>query len=262
MQGNLLIKAVFVGVIWGVALSCTTKKSTVTMHAGEKEVSRTEQSRILQQVAVNQLQFTTFSGRAKSKITINQDDYDVTATIRMEQDKAIWISVTALMGIEIGRVLITPDSVNVINRLQSAYVSKPFGYLHEFTRGELSFSDLQQLLVGNVVDLQAAKRPELRINDQGYAIRGRRNEFAYSLQINADYRPTYIRLEDEIGNQQMETYYEDYQSYAEHEFPNHMKISIRANAWKLQSEMQFSRIVYDEPLDMPFRVPVKYKEIQ
>ena len=225
MQGNLLSKAVFVGVIWGIALSCTTKKSTVATQVGEKEVSRAEQSRILHQLAVNQLQFTTFSGRAKSKITINRDEHDVTATIRMEQDKAIWISLTALMGIEIGRVLITPDSVKVINRLQSVYVCKPFGYLHEFTNKELSFFDLQQFLVGNVVDLQAIKRPELRINDQGYAIRGRRNEFVYSLQTNADYRPTYIRLEDGIENRQMEAYYEDYQRYAGQEFPNHVKIS-------------------------------------
>ncbi len=262
MQSDLLIKAVFLGVSLVVVLSCSSKKSTISPGAGEKEVSRTERLRILHEVEAHQLYFTTFSGRAKSKIAINRDNYDVTANVRIERDKAIWISVTALMGIEAGRVLITPDSVKIINRLQAEYVSKPFEYLYNFTNEELDFSSLQQLLVGNVVDQTLAKGFEIWTNDHGYSVRGQRNDLAYSVQLDTSYRPAFAVLNDMNRNQRMEASYEDYQLSAGQVFPNYVKISIVADELRLQSEMRYSRMVYNETLDMPFNIPARYKEIQ
>ena len=42
---------------------------------------------------------------------------DFNAFIRMRKDSVLWVSVNALLGIEAFRVLITPDSVKVINKL-------------------------------------------------------------------------------------------------------------------------------------------------
>ncbi len=39
----------------------------------------------------------------------------------MEKDKAIFLSVAPFLGIEVARVLITPDTVKFINRLQSRF---------------------------------------------------------------------------------------------------------------------------------------------
>jgi len=170
--------------------------------------------------------------------------------------------VTALMGIEAGRVLITPDSVKIINRLQAEYVSKPFEYLYNFTNDELDFSSLQQLLVGNVVHQALAKSFEIWMNEDGYSVRGQRNDVAYSVQLDTSYRPTFALLIDAIRNQRMEASYEDYQLSEGQVFPNHVKISIVADGLKLLSEMRYSRVVYNETVDMPFNIPAKYKEIQ
>src|SRR5690606_18973953 len=83
MQGNLLIKAVCLSIVLGLVLSCSSKKSTIAIKEGEKEVSRTARLNLIRQVTTHQLNFTTFSGRAKSKITVNRDRYDVTANVRI-----------------------------------------------------------------------------------------------------------------------------------------------------------------------------------
>jgi hypothetical protein len=52
---------------------------------------------------------TTGSGDGKN--------YDVNATMRMYKDSAIWLSANAVLGIEAMRVLITKDSVKLLNKL-------------------------------------------------------------------------------------------------------------------------------------------------
>jgi len=262
MQGSLLIRIVFLGIVSVAVLSCSSKKAAMSTAALGKEVSRAERLRVLRQMDANRLYFNTFSGRAKSKIAINRDSYDVTANVRIERDKAIWISVTALMGIEAARVLITPDSVKVINRLQAEYISKPFEYLYNFTNDELDFFSLQELLVGNVVHQTVSRDTEVWTSESGYLLRSQHNDLQCSVKLDTNYRPTYTLLNDVIRNQRMEAYYADYQFSEAQVFPSHVKISIAAEAFKLQSEMHYSRLVYNEALDMPFTIPTRYKAIQ
>lgn len=262
MRGNLLIRTVVVGMLVGLVFSCSSKKSTVSVGAGEKKVSRLEREEVIQQVKTHQLHFTTFSGRAKSKIIINRENYDVTANVRIERDKAIWISMTALMGVEVGRALITPDSIRIINRVQGTYLDKPFAHIYHFTNEKLDFFNLQQLLIGNVIQEAFRRDSEIWGNGRGYSLRGHHNDLQYSAQLNTSYRPTFTVLNDLIRDHRMEASYEDYQSLAGRTFPSQVKISIISEGLKLQSEMRYSRVVYDDTLDMPFNIPTRYKEIQ
>ncbi len=262
MRSSLLIKILLGCLLWAAMLSCASKKPVLSTDESGSAVSRAERLRILNQVAQQQLHFTTFSGRAKSKILINKDRYDVMANVRIERDKAIWISVTALMGLEAGRVLITPDSIKIMNRLQSEYIQKPFDYLYRFTSSELDFFSLQQLLVGNVIDQTVDRESEIRAISEGYVLRGHVDHLGYFVQLNSGFRPMFTTLDDAGRKQEMEAYYADYRQIEGRTFPNHVKISIVAEELSLLSEMNYSRIGYDETLDMPFNIPVKYKEVQ
>ncbi len=62
------------------------------------------------------INFTTFS--AKINVDYQGTDgkkYDVNANLRMYKDSAIWISITAIFGIEGLRAYITKDSVKILN---------------------------------------------------------------------------------------------------------------------------------------------------
>ena len=71
-----------------------------------------------------QVSFTTFSGKAKSKLSIDGNSNDVTLNIRILRGQKIWVSITAIIGIEVARAMITPDSIIVINKLQGIYFQK------------------------------------------------------------------------------------------------------------------------------------------
>ena len=59
--------------------------------------------------------------------------YDVNATIRMHKDSLIWASVNAVLGIEAMRLLITKDSVFLLDKLNKTYTTRSVDYLQEET---------------------------------------------------------------------------------------------------------------------------------
>ncbi|NBV13405.1 MAG: DUF4292 domain-containing protein [Sphingobacteriia bacterium] len=69
--------------------------------------------------------------------------------IHMIRNQLIWVSVSKL-GVEGVRILMLPDSIQILNRLQKNYQVSDYKYLSELTGMELTLSSLQQLLVGNL----------------------------------------------------------------------------------------------------------------
>ena len=97
----------------------------------------------------NRINFTTFS--AKIDVEYNDGDgkkYDVNANVRMYKDSVIWVSVTAILGIEGPPAYITKDSVKLFDKQNKVYTARSVSFLQEVTELPLSLSSLQDLLVG------------------------------------------------------------------------------------------------------------------
>jgi len=74
---------------------------------------------------------------------------NVTGSLRMRRDSTIWISASALMGMEGLRTLITQDSVIVINRLDQSYIAEPFQSVVGKLNLPMTFRESQAMLLGN-----------------------------------------------------------------------------------------------------------------
>ena len=68
-------------------------------------------------------QLDWFTAQLKGKAQFNGNQYPINAQLRMRKDSVIWISASAFLGIEAARLLLTPDSFKMINRLNSTYIS-------------------------------------------------------------------------------------------------------------------------------------------
>ena len=154
---------------------------------------------------MSNLDFRTFTGRAKTKLEMGKDNVkDVTLNVRMERDKAIWISISATLGIEVARVLITPDSVKVINKLQGEYMAKPFKYIHQYTNSNITFSILQDLLMANVSSsLLRTESVQVANASDEFIIVGIKEQLSYQYRINRENRPFNLILQEVGGPQNM-----------------------------------------------------------
>ncbi len=89
---------------------------------------------------------------AKSKISFKSEKQEIdnaSVTIRIQQDSLIWVSVSKL-GIEAVRVLITRDSIRILDKINRAYAIADFATLSRQFSFSLSYSLLQALIVGNL----------------------------------------------------------------------------------------------------------------
>ena len=69
----------------------------------------------------------------------------------MYKDSAIWLSANAILGIEAMRVLITRDSVKLLDKLNKVYTARSVDYLQDLTSLPLDLPTLQDLIIGNAV---------------------------------------------------------------------------------------------------------------
>lgn len=74
--------------------------------------------------------------------------YDFSGNIRMHRDSTVWISVSSTMGMEGARILVTQDSIVVVNRMDKTYLAEPFAALME-TQDITSLQELQAKLLGD-----------------------------------------------------------------------------------------------------------------
>lgn len=87
----------------------------------------------------------TFSAKIKVEVTDAQGKQpDVTAVVRMIKDSAIWMSLTAtFLNFEFYRVLITKDSVTLLNKREKEVQYRSLNYLQEITSVPFSLNTLQ-----------------------------------------------------------------------------------------------------------------------
>ncbi len=113
---------------------------------------------IFKKVEKNKIDFKTFSAKIKANYEGGDGRYnEFTAFLHMKKDSAIWIRVeaSALLGIEALRILVTPDSVKILNKLNKELILRSVSYLQETARIPLDFYTLQDLLIGNPVYLDS-----------------------------------------------------------------------------------------------------------
>ena len=94
------------------------------------------------------LSFTTFYGKAKADFESDQFSGNVTIYVRMQKDSIIWISVTGPLNIEGARVLITTDSVKVIDKIHGTVEIHSINQLQKLIKLPLSFNDFQNVILG------------------------------------------------------------------------------------------------------------------
>lgn len=253
-------KKIFLGLVIALFLSaCASKKIASTGSLAEKEVSKRDRKNLMEEISSNTLLFETFSTKARTRLSLDDKSFNATLNIRIKHKEVIWISANAFLGIEAARIMITPDRIQIINRLQSTYVDKPFDYIYNFTSKELSFEELEDLFVGNSLDFYNNPLNTVVARANDYRIQGSIDELLYEMIVGPEYRLNQTKLTE--GTQTLQF---DYSAYGETNLksvPNALNIRLEAPKMKLDAELKYEDIQFDQDLSFPFTVPERYKKI-
>jgi len=258
MRKNTLNKLLIVCICCSLAMfGCKAKKQTVVAPKPVTTVPDKSLSK-LDAIRSSQLSYNTFSGKAKTKLDINGSSNDVTLNIRIQNGKKIWVSVTAIAGIEVARALITPDSLQVINKLQGLYMQKPFSYIYSYTSQQINFDSLEALLVGNAIPQLLNDDAKLQADSGRTILSGNLQELAYKLILGADLKANHTEFSDLVADQSLTVDNSAFIAVANRVLPSQIDMLSVMPKKKVKMNLHYIKADFDQPLEYPFSIPSGY----
>jgi len=265
-----------VGMVGATAISCrSTKKIQVAINKKDTAqvitVPENTANKAIDSIAFiktvysaiesNRIDFKTFN--AKVKVNFEGSDgknSDFNAFIRIRKDSVIWVSIIAALGISAFNVMITPDSVKMIDKIDKVVKLRSVEYLQDLVGIPITFKDLQDIIVGNPVYLDSNIVSYVK-GDRTVSLLSIGNLFKHFLTVeNGNYSIQHSKLDDvdDTRARTCDITYGSYENADNIHFSTYRKIAISEKA-KLDIELQFKQFDFNAALSFPFNIPKNYK---
>lgn len=216
---------------------------------------------VYKKVLKNKIDFKTFTAKVKLEYSAKENNDEATAYVRLEKDKAMWLSLRGALGIEGIRVLVTKDSVKVMNLLKKTVQLRSIEYLQDITELPFDFTTLQDLIIGNpvfvdsnIVSYKTNANRELLV-----LMTGKLYKHLVTLD-NSDFKILHSKLDDidVVRNRTCDITFSDYQTSSGIPFSTKRNISV-AEKSKLDINLDFKQYSFNQPTTFPFSIPKNYK---
>jgi len=216
--------------------------------------------------------FNTFSARFSGNASWAGNQHHVSGNIRIQKDKAIWVSVAPILGIEVSRILITPDSVKFLNRLEASYYVGDINSLQTILGAGLDFFMLQDIFMGN--DFKHFNTDNFQVaNDREMILLRTENRQKKNSQTNlrleqslwvdpADFRIRRSEISLPANQQRITLSYSQFLPIDNQLLPSEMNISLSEPGNYAAFSLKFSRITLNTPLEFSFSVPSRFQHIE
>ena len=258
MRRNTLNKLLIVCICCSLAVfGCKAKKQAIVAPKSVATIPDKSLSK-LDAIRASQSSYNTFSGKAKTKLDINGSSNDVTLNIRIQKGKKIWVSVTAIAGIEVARALITPDRLLVIHQLHGLYLQKPFAYIYSYTSHQINFDSLEALLVGNAIPQLINEDAKLQADSGRTVMSGNLQELTYKLVLGIDLKSNHTELTDQDAGQSLTVDNSAFIAATNRVLPSQIDMSSVMPKKKVKMNLHYIKADFDQPLEYPFSIPSGY----
>lgn len=219
----------------------------------------------------NQANFNFYSTRFSGTALWENNTYNISGSIRIQKNQAIFISVTPILGIEVARLLITPDTVKFLNRLESSYFVGDIRFLNNMLGTDLDFFMLQAILTGN--DFEHFTTDNFRVaNDRDMLLlssasrRRQSSRNAPVIEHNLWIDPNTYRIKQNIAfdpgaRRMIRVDYQNFERLEGQLFPSQIVLLITDAGSRAELSYRTSRTSLNSPLDFSFSIPARYKPI-
>ena len=261
---SLLIAIIF------ILCSCSTNKSTSNLRT-------LSANHIIREVEDNRFEFDNLD--TKFNVRLEGNNIGLKGQLKMKNDSAIWVSLSLKLGIEVARVMITEDSVKLINRTNKTYFVESVDKFQERLPSEVTMQFLQDILVGNDILLSKNDKFKVTIDDNNYKLESDKNTFwitpktfkVKSCQLSAvSYQQSAMAPEpvegstrhfDKLSDRTIKIKYDNFQEINGNLLPT--KIILNANEdFDIKLEIDYSEVKVGERLEFPFNISKKFNKIK
>jgi hypothetical protein len=207
-----------------------------------------------------EIDFNTFSGKAKCHFEGRGQNLDFTTHIRIKKNEATWVNITALGGIyNVARIYATPDSFTLINFADKTYTAMKTEDANKIIPFPIDFSMLQNLLIGNALRNDGELKNIVDGNDAAILVVKKDNlnqEITISKNSNfVGALKVYLDDDNSIANIKLD----NYQNVNGNNFPKDRVINVVNQGNPYLLEMNYNDISFNGNVDMPFSIPKSFE---
>lgn len=160
--GNIILLVLSVAVL---TTGCKTRRVIE-----KSPLVKLSESVILEQVEAAAFDYRTLNAKVAVNISSEEANGSFKINLRMAEDSVIWMSIVPALGIEAARALITKDTLKFIDKLKDRYYVGEYSFLDTLVQYNTEFSFLENLLIGNPLEILPSEKYTSVTDDLYYVI--------------------------------------------------------------------------------------------
>lgn len=253
MKNTIIFVSILIFIVF--ISSCKTSKTAVAIASPELMSDMA----LLSRLSESNLEFTYYEHDSHIEYISDVYSADVNATIRMKKDEYIWASVKKL-GLELARIMITPDSFYMIDRFNSQYAAESIDYIAANLGLPLDLSDLQQFIAANhLISDHVIKRRNQAGNNYEIETSGSKYNVTYTL--NNEFYTIFARVFDAFGRN-IESSFSNFRKHENRDLPYRRSYSYNDRiSGNYKVNMSLRSIIIDREHKVKFEIPARYERI-
>lgn len=242
------MKNLFFTLIMGLLLVSCGKKAMVNKQLNDN-------------FKVQETKFEYLTSRAKMLYKDNNQEVSSAVDIRMKKDSIIWMSIKPMLGIEAMRIVITKDSVLILDRMQKSMTLLSMSDLGKKVNFPLSFKIAESLIIGNLpVDVKG--KGKISIEKEYFKLQQEESGFdLISLISREHYKLEKINVKEADTNNELVLRYQDFKIVHEQLMPftstailNYKSAKNGGKSGEVELNMYHSKVDFlKEPISFPFQ---------
>ncbi len=253
-----------------IGTGCSSKKKMTKATLREFTASH-----LIKEVQENEFDFDSFQAKMNLKIETADKSFSTKGQLRMQKDSIIWTSISAPLGVEVLRMMVTPDSVFMLNRNDKTYLIENISVFNDISPMITTIDFIQAVLIGNDINLRESDNYKISIKDGQYNLLIS-NELKKTIKQSDDewkvmlkdicidpqlFKITkYYIKEYADSKRKIELEYSDFEEVNGKYIPTKISIDIHGD-FLLKAEISYSNIVVGDNIEFIFNVPKKYDRI-
>ena len=262
---NKYISLYIILIISLLLFSCKTKKNLV-------DVKKTEMLQVYDSIVSKYLNYETLYLKSSVKYYSEKKNLNLKASIKIKKDSIIIISLSPGLGIEVARIMLTNDSVFILDRLSSQCTKADYKYFTDEYKIDVMYSDIQSILTNELFILP--KNDLKTSNDfiQNFNFGNGANKYNFYRKTNnsienlisIDSHNYFIQkylIIDIPKKRNLTINYIDNYSKEFSNFPKKIDIISSFNGNENKILLNYSKIGLNKKLNFSFKIPSKYKII-
>lgn len=274
-----------------ICICCLFSCKSVKHVTEQRDIPGITEGKLFKNIYSNSLEYNTLYAK-KVDISFDQNGKSINlkASLKIKRDSFIWVSVTIPLGIEVARILLTPDSIRFMDLFGKKYFAADYDYFYNKFDIRIGYDCFQNLLTNTFFNFEDCggynlkdKKYKFEKTDTDYLLsnlqekalgrkikklfkkRRKNKDFTLILQkIHIDpesFRPIKLSMEDIDEHMGISADYHDFVTHQGKVFPEKIVLNLFSDELNFKLNFKFTKLDFDVDVKPVFKVPAKYKRI-